>query len=585
MSMSLEALASAEATIVAAYPAWVRAYDTLSAADQAAIIVDIAQIAEPPTIAFLLPIGFVAGDGLIETLGSLRRQLYPHWTVYVAGAPQSPSALTALATADPRIRVVGRGRHASAASAAATALRHVDEPHVGLLAEGDRLPSHALYELAVELARFPGTGLLYSDEDLIDFTGARTAPRFKSGWDPDLLLAHDYIGGLAVYSRAAIEAAGGIRATHGRAFGYDLALRATALLLPTQIRHLPAVLLHRPADAAGTLRDEAFGLAALAARQAAADFLGPLAQVSPAPLLPTRNRIAWKLPSPPLVTVIMPTRDHADVLVPAAWGVLARTDYPEFELLIVDNDSREELTQAAFRDLRTQPRVRIMRHPGRFNFAAMNNAAVREARGQVIVLLNNDVDVIHGDWLREMVSHAMRPDVGAVGAKLLYAHGQVQHGGIVLAPGPNAAHLHRLVERFEPGYGGSLAATRSCAAVTAACLAMRRSLYLEVGGLDEAGFAVAFNDVDLCLRLAEHGYRIVWTPFAELFHIESKSRGRADTEAKAAQERREIDLLDRLWRHAFAADPYSNPNLSYAWNEPLRLCPPRRGRPWHRGNP
>ncbi len=582
MSMSVEALAPTEAAIEADYPAWIRAHDTISASDRAAILADIARMPEPPTFALLLPIGFEADDRLLDTLESLRRQFYPHWTVILAGAPRSAGVLAALAGADPRIRLADRGRYADPATAAVTALRHAEAAWAALLAEGDRLPPHALYELAVDLARFPGTGLIYSDEDLIDFAGGRSAPRFKSGWDPDLLLSHDCIGGLAVYRRDVIEAAGGIRATHGFAFGYDLALRATATLLPTEIRHVPAVLLHRPADAPRTLRDEALGLAALSVRHAAQDFLGTLADVSASPLLPSRNRIAWKLPAPPPVTVIMPTRDHADMLVPAAWGVLTRTDYPDLELLIVDNDSRDETTQAAFRDLRKDARVRIMRHPGRFNYAAMNNAAVREAHGQVIVLLNNDVDVIHADWLREMAGHAMRPDVGAVGAKLLYANGQLQHGGIVLAPGPNAAHLHRLAERFDPGYGGALAAARACAAVTAACLAMRRSVYLEVGGLDEAGFAVAFNDVDLCLRLAEFGYRVVWTPFAELFHLESRSRGRADTEAKAAQERREIDLLDRLWRHAFANDAYHNANLACAWNERLHLCPPRRWRPWQR---
>jgi O-antigen biosynthesis protein len=574
---------TSQAAVDAAYPAWVREHDTLTAQDRRRILADVERMPQPPILSLVLPIGFAPQDRLLDTLNALRVQLYPHWEVFLAGSPQSPGALATLAAADPRIHLVDRGRHAEPAAAAARALRDVESAHIALLTEGDRPPPHALYEIAVELCRFPDTGLLYSDEDLIDFSGTRTRPRFKSGWDSDLLLSHDYIGGIAVYSRAAIEAAGGIRVTHGPAFGYDLALRATAMLLPDQIRHLPSVLLHRPADAPRTLRDAALGPQAHAVRGAAADFLGPLAETVPSPLLPAHNRIVWKLPSPPLVSVIMPTRDHNELFVPAAWGVLSRTDYPDFELLIVDNDSREATTEVAFRDLRADPRVRILRHPGRFNYAAINNRAVREARGNIVVLLNNDIDVIHPDWLRELVSHAMRPDVGAVGAKLLYADGSLQHGGIVLAPGPNAAHVHRLADRFDPGYGGQLAAARGCAAVTAACLAMRRDVFLEVGGLDEAGFAVAFNDIDLCLRLGEHGYRIVWTPFAELFHLESKSRGRADTEAKAAQERREIDLLDRLWRHAFADDPYNNPNLGCAWEIPLHPCPPRREKPWRRG--
>ncbi len=529
--MSNAAPLSSIARIEAAYPAWVRQHDTLSIADRMAIRAHIARMPEPPTISLLLPIGFSPSDRLLETLASLRAQFYPHWEVCLAGPPRSPSAMAALASADPRVRMVDSTRHAEPATAAATALKHAEGRHVAVLSEGDRLAPHALYELAVELTRFPETTLLYTDEDLIDFTGARSAPRFKTGWDSDLLLSHDYIGGLAVYSRDAIDAAAGFHAGFGAMFGYDLALRATANMLPDRIRHLPSVLLHRPADAPRALRDRALGPDAHAARHAARTFLGTAAQVEPSPLLPACNRVIWPLPSPvPSVTIIMPTRDRPDLLVPAAWGVLLRTDYPDFDLLIVDNDSREELTRAAFRDLQGQPRARVMRHAGRFNFAAINNAAVREARGQIVVLLNNDVDVIHPDWLRELVSHAARPDVGAVGAKLLYADGQVQHGGVVLGPGLNATHVERLAERFDAGYGGQLATTRTCSAVTGACLAIRRSVYLEVGGMDEEGFAVAFNDIDLCLRLGERGYRVVWTPFAELFQMQTKCRGRADTE-------------------------------------------------------
>ena len=582
MNIAVPAVATASDAIDAAYPAWVHAHDTLSEADHDAILADIARMPEPPMLSLLLPIGFAAADRLLDTLATLRLQLYPHWELCVAGVPPSPDVLAALTTADPRLRVVDRRRHAEPAAAATFALAHAQGRHVILLAEGHRLPVHALYELATELARFPQTDLLYTDEDLIDGNGVRSTPRFKTGWDPDLLLSGDYIGGIAVYARAAIEAAGGLRTGFGAAFGYDLALRATAQMMPDRIRHLPAVLLHRPTETPRSLRDRALGPEANAIRHAARDFLGPAAEVSPAPLLPSCNRITWPLPSPPTVSVIMPTRDRSDLFAPAAWGVLQRTDYPGMELLIVDNDSREEQTQATFRALESQPGVRVLRHSGRFNFAAIANAAVREASGQIIVLLNNDIDVIHPDWLREMVSHAVRPDVGAVGAKLLYADGQVQHGGVVLGPGLNATHVHRLVARHDTGYRGQLAVTRSYSAVTAACMAMRRSVYVEVGGMDDTGFGVAFNDVDLCLRLGERGYRVVWTPFAELFHMESKSRGTADTEQKAAQERREIDLLWRLWRHALDCDPFMNPNLRCSWLEPLQLCPPRRRKPWQR---
>ena len=586
MSLGVPASSPSQAVIAADYDYWVRTYDTLSEADAAAIVADVARIAAPKLLSLLLPVGFAAPEAALATLASLREQFYPHWQVLIAGAV--PDAVAALAADDARIVLVERRAHAHRATAAAAALARADGRHVAFLAEGDILSPHALYEIALELTNFADAELVYTDEDRIDGTGRRSAPRFKTGWDADLLLSHDYIGGLAFYSRAVIEAVGGPRigagAGYGPVYGYDLALRATARMLPDRIRHIPAVLLHRPSSLPETLRDLALGPAAHAARLAVADFLGDAATVSPAPLLPSCHRITWKLPTPrPFVSVIMPTRDRVELLVPAAWGVLLRTDYPDLELIIVDNDSREAVTQTALRDLQTQARVRVLSHPGPFNFSAINNAAVRAARGEVIVLLNNDIDVIHPEWLTEMVSLAMRPDVGAVGAKLLYADGQVQHGGVVLLPGPNATHM-RLVDRFDVCYGGQLAVTRSFSAVTGACLAMRRSVFEEVGGLDETNFVVAFNDVDLCLRLGERGYRVLWTPFAELFHLESASRGSNDSPEKIARERQEVDLLDRLWRVAFAHDPFSNPNLFTSWHVPLRLCAPRRPRPWLRGD-
>ena len=566
-----------------AYPDWARAHDTLDLADVAAIHADIATLAEPPLISLLLPVGFALVGNLRDTLASVRDQIYPHWEVCVAGEPASATELAEFAAHDPRVRVADAARHADIATAANAALADAEGRFVALLAEGDRLVPQALYEVAVELARHPATELAYSDEDRIDSVGGRSAPRFKTGWDPDLLLGHDYVGALAVYGRERVAACGGWRGGFGGAVGYDLALRATAGITPDRVRHIPSVLYHRPASGARGLREQMLGPDADAARRAVAEFLGPAARIVPSALLPSRNRVIWPVPEPaPLVSIVMPTRDRAELLVPAAWGVLLRTEYPAFELLIVDNDSVQDVTVAALRDLATQPRVRVLRHPGAFNFAAMNNAAMREARGDIVVLLNNDVDVIDPGWLRELVGHALRPEVGAVGARLLYADGRVQHGGVVLGPGLNATHMLRLAGRLDPGYDGQLAMTRSFSAVTGACLAMRRAVYDEVGGLDDINFAVSFNDIDLCLRLGEFGYRVVWTPFAELFHLESQSRGKPDTPGRLAREMREVDQLWRLWRHSFDGDPFHNPNLSCAWDETLHLCPPRRPKPWQR---
>lgn len=581
--MTMKAAGPAGAPLVAriddAYADWVREHDTFGEADRAAVLAAMARMGEPAVFSLILVPGHEVEVDIAHTFASLLAQVYPFWELLIPGPP--PDSARGVFGGDPRLRLLGGGPYPDRATAANAALAEITTPFVALLNEGDRLAPAALFEIADAISRHPETELVYGDEDRIDFGLQRKVPWLKPGWDPDLLLSHYYLGAVAVYRGERVAAVGGWRSGFGGADAYDLALRVTAPMLPGQVRHLPSILCHRPAHMARTLRDLMCHDDAIAGRRAVADLLGPEFEVLPAPLLPSCNRIVWPVPDPaPKVSIVMPTRDLAWLLGPAAWGVLLRTEYPNFELVIVDNDSTEAATEAAFDGLRADPRVRILRHPGAFNYPAINNAAVRAVDGDIVVLLNNDIDVISPHWLSEMVSHAVRPEVGAVGAKLYYADGKLQHGGVVLGPGLNATHYMRLAERNDPGYAGQQAVTRSYSVVTGACMALRRDVYLQVGGLDETNLAVAFNDVDLCLRLGDFGYRVVFTPFAELFHLESQSRGRPDTPEKQAREAREVSHLWRTWRPLFDHDPYHNPNLSCAWDIPLHLCKPRRKRAW-----
>jgi GT2 family glycosyltransferase len=265
-------------------------------------------------------------------------------------------------------------------------------------------------------------------------------------------------------------------------------------------------------------------------------------------------------------------------------GVLDRTDYPNLELLVVDNGSIEPATHTVFENLtREDNRARILRHPGPFNYSALNNAAAREANGEILILLNNDVSVIGSGWMRELVSHALRPDVGIVGAKLLYANEKVQHAGIVMGPEGHLTHLYRTAAKNDPGYFGQLALPRTLSAVTGACAAIRRSVFFEVGGFDEVNLRVAYSDVDLCLRLGDYGYRVVWTPFAELFHLESATRGPDDEDlAKRERSQRELQHVRRTWGSLLeSADPFHNPNLLFAWDYYEIPASPRCKKPWH----
>ena len=366
-------------------------------------------------------------------------------------------------------------------------------------------------------------------------------------------------------------------------------LRAADATTPSRIRHVPAILYHWRRDAASpSFSESSLERCVVAARRAIREHLERRGDARAASSLHRRRfpsrRVIYALPDKrPLVSVIVPTRDRADLLARCADGILTRTDYEPLELIIVDNDSREpETHRAPGRSCQEDPRVRIVRHPGDFNYAAINNRAVQEARGEIVVLLNNDVDVISSLWLEEMVSHALRPDVGAVGAKLLYPDGRVQHAGVVLGVGHGAGHFFHRAPREDVGHFGFLALTRRVSAVTAACMALRRSVYLEVGGMDETNFPVAFNDVDLCLRIGERRVcdRLDSACGALPLRIRDPWPLIPTAERLGATGTETASILRQRWGRVLMSDPYYNPNCSIkaAYFEPG--FPPRRRKPW-----
>ncbi|MDG2285017.1 MAG: glycosyltransferase family 2 protein, partial [Alphaproteobacteria bacterium] len=270
----------------------------------------------------------------------------------------------------------------------------------------------------------------------------------------------------------------------------------------------------------------------------------------------------WPMPEPaPRVSIIIPTRDRLGLLRRCIDSLRSVTDYPEFEIIIVDNDSVQAETLAYFRSLEAAGEARVMKVPGSFNFSRLNNMAAVAARGDVLCLLNNDIEVVEAGWLREMVSHAVRPGVGIVGAKLLYGDETVQHGGVLLWGAYGARHMHVGLARDIPGRYGRAVSLQTLSAVTGACMVMRREVYETIDGLDEA-FAADFGDIDLCLRANAAGYRTIWTPHAVLLHHESASRGTFVTKRKAEQHASEQSLMWKRWGTLLSHDPAYNPNLS-----------------------
>jgi GT2 family glycosyltransferase len=580
---------------IAPYGRWIALNDTISDSDRAAIGAQIAGLPFRPLISVMMPIGKASQSALRESFHSVIKQLYPGWELCIAidaiTEPLWAAMLPDRATTDPRIRVARLGSVESTAAATNAALDLATGEFVAFLRIGDLLPEHALYEVAIELAANPLADVIYSDHDQIDAAGQRVNPWFKPGLDPDLLLAQDYISNLVAYRRTLIEEIGFLRPGYEGAEFHDLALRATAATTPDRVRHIPAILYHKGDENKAIHSENAFpSLRAIAAsNRAVRDHLDSRgdkeAVLKPAPQIPSAIRVIWPLPEPPpLVSVIVPTRDRADLLAHCVEGVLHRTDYSNLELLIVDNGSVEPATETLFDELaREDNRVRILRYPGPFNYSALNNRAAREANGEILLLLNNDIDVIEPDWLRELVSQALRPDVGIVGAKLLFPDEQVQHAGMVLGPEGHVVHLHRFAGKNDPGYCGQLALPRTLLAVTGACVAIRRAVYFEVGGLDEINLPIVFNDVDLCLRLGDHGYRVVWTPFAELFHLECASRGLdSDDPAKRQRANREWRHMCKTWGSLLeTADPFHNPNVLFHWDYQEIPSTSRRRKPWH----
>jgi GT2 family glycosyltransferase len=413
----------------------------------------------------------------------------------------------------------------------------VDADFIGFHDPRDRLAPDALSMMRAALARAPQTALAFADEDWLDASGARGAPFFKPGWDAELARGRDLIGPFAFFSAPLLRAC--VRG-QGPAWRRDLADQIVAMAGPDRILHVPAVLCHRAAPAEA----------------------------------PVLRRVVYELPAEPLVSLLICTRDRADLLRACMESLLGRTDYRRFEVILVDNDSTEPDALALLAALGRDPRVTVLRAPGAFNWAALNNAAAAQAVGEVLVLLNNDITVLDGGWLRELVAHAVQPGVGAVGAKLVYPDGRLQHAGLSVDDAGVPTHLFRFAAADEPGPCEMLTLAREVWAVTGACMAVPRAAFEALGGLNEA-LPVACNDVEFCLRLAALGYRIVFTPWAVLAHHEQATRLPDDTEEKRQRARGELDRMLRDWGVLALHDPYLNPNLMLFEEQPvLRVLAP-----------
>lgn len=553
------------------YDRWVERFDTLTESDRDRIRVEIATWSAPPLISILMPV-HDPNLGVLElALESVRGQLYGNWQLCIANdASKNPGVARLLdryVGLDPRIAVVHRRENGHISLATNSALTLAEGPFCAFLDHDDLLPENALYEIARALDTDPDLDLIYSDEDKIDSSGRRFEPHFKPDWNPELLNAQNYLNHLTVIRTSLVKEVGALRPGFEGSQDHDMLLRLSDRLVRHRVLHIPKVLYHwRTAIGSGTYSDRSRAKAEDSRLRAMQDTIvrrGWPHRVERGPH--GFNRLVRVLPEPPpLVSIVIPTRDRAELLSVVLDGILTRTEYGPLEIVVVDNGSVEAATHALFAHYIGDTRVRVLQAPGSFNFSALSNAGANAARGDVLLFLNNDVEVIESGWLRELVSIAADPEVGAVGAKLLYPDGTLQHGGVVLGAGGIAGHSHLGLAPDEPGYFARMVMLQQVSAVTGACLAIRRAIFEEVGRFDEHNLAVAFNDIDLCLRIGAAGYRVIWTPHAQLTHHESKSRGFEDTPEKQARFQAEMRTMEARWGRQLARDPFYNPNLSRA---------------------
>lgn len=408
----------------------------------------------------------------------------------------------------------------------------------------------SIYSRTIESEGYPS--IIYSDDDSINDNLIRSQPRFKPDWNPDLLLSQNYIGECFVIHSSLLEEASSIKID--RASLWVFSILTQQALRKIEVKHIPLILNHTRSLQEAPKKDSSGQQLAILKK-----YLSPLHAKVNSGRIKGVFRITWPTPThKPLVSIIIPTKDRVDILKQAVDSILSLTAYSNYEILIVDNQSREKTSKVYLKEIQANDKVRILRYNKPFNYSSINNYAVTKANGSIIALLNNDVEIITGDWLSELVSQAIRPEIGCVGAMLYYPDNRIQHAGVIVGLGGCAGHSHKFYKRGDYGYTNRLLCTQNYSAVTGACLVLEKAIFEQVQGLNEKDLAVAFNDVDLCLKVQALGYRNLWTPWAELYHHESVSRGQDNTSDKRKRLTAEINYMKNTWSTTKRPDPNYN---------------------------
>ena len=532
------------------------------------------KLAYRPLISIIVPVYNPQATFLRQAIESVLEQVYPNWELCLADdcstEPEVRSILEEYAERDERIKVVYRQENGHICRSSNSALELATGEYIALLDHDDLLAPHALAKVVQLLDEHPEADFIYSDEDKVDEQNVHKDPFFKPDWCPDSFLARMYTCHLGVYRRSLVEEVGNFRVGFEGSQDYDLVLRITEKT--EEIYHIPDILYHWRIHSASTAANaEVKPYAFQAAQKAISEAIarrGEPGKVATHPVFAGVYTVRYDIKEYKLVSIIIPTKDLADTLDVCLKSIFSNTTYPNYEVIVIDNGSTEAQTFKCFEYWQQQQpeRFKCYTYDVPFNYSQINNYAVENAEGDYLLFLNNDTEVITPDWIEAMVEQAQRESIGAVGTLLLYPDDTVQHAGVVLGIGGVAGHSHKNFSATVPGYISQLISTNNYSAVTAACLMCRKDVFEEVGGF-ETKLAIAFNDVDLCLKIVSRGYRNIYLPHVVLYHYESKSRGYENTPAKQARFAKEVNYMKQTWQQLCDNDPCYSPHLTKVYED------------------
>lgn len=527
------------------------------------------ELSYQPLISILIPVYNIGREYLSECLDSILNQQYQNFEICLADdkstSKETLDTLKEYEDKDKRIKVVYRKENGHISKATNSAFEIATGEFIGLMDNDDILVENALYEMVYALNQNKELDFIYSDEDKLDMKGRRCEPHFKPDYSPDSLLGGNYLCHFEIFRRELFESVGGEDSELVGAQDFDLFLKMMEKTTPEKIHHIPKILYHWrkvPGSTADTIENKEYAInAGKKAVENALKRRGIKGEVL-LPLETTHYVVEYKYEKEPKVSIIIPTRDYADVLGNCLESIYRQTKYKNFEVIVADNDSSEKETLELFdKYTKKHKNFKVVKTPGEFNFAKINNQAVKESSGEYLLFLNNDTEVLTPKWIDIMVGYAMQKHIGAVGVKLIYPDDTIQHGGVIVGIDGTARHafLHESVDFV--GFYGRLLVPYNYSAVTAACMMVERKKFDKVKGFNE-NLKVAFNDVDLNLKLLDKKYYNIFLPQVELYHYESKSRGLDTTTKKYKQLQEEKKYFQTKWKKYIDRDPYYNPNFS-----------------------